>query len=88
MVERSKGAARKLSSNRGFVYYELTQYDKALIDYNKSLELDPESAVTYKRRGQAYLGLGQTDKAKADFEKALALNPNDEETKTLLKELA
>ncbi len=29
-------------NNRGWVYYNLKEYDKAIKDYNKALEIDPK----------------------------------------------
>jgi tetratricopeptide (TPR) repeat protein len=29
-------------NNRGLVYYNLKEYDKAIKDYNKALEIDPK----------------------------------------------
>ena len=44
--------------------------EKAIEDYSKAIELDPEDADAYKIRGEAYAELGQQDAAEADFCKA------------------
>jgi len=63
-------------NNRGNVYQYLEQYDKAISDYNKAIELNPNYAKAYNNRGVAYDDLKQYDKAISDYTKALELNPN------------
>ena len=46
-------------------------YDRAIADYNKALELDPKDATAYNNRGYAYRQKGDYDKAIADYDKAL-----------------
>jgi tetratricopeptide (TPR) repeat protein len=48
---------------------------KALADYSKAIELNPENvnAYFYTDRGQVYLELFEDEKALADFSKALKL---------------
>ena len=65
------------SFNQGLENSNLQQYDKAIADYNKAIELDPKSAVAYSRRGFAYGELEQLDKAIADLTKAIELDPKD-----------
>ncbi|KAF0125496.1 MAG: hypothetical protein FD189_2072 [Elusimicrobia bacterium] len=67
--------------NRGFAYGELKQYDKAIADFDKAIELNPEDVhVDYRNRGVAYRKLKQYDKAIADYDKAIELNPKDADT--------
>ena len=69
------------SHNRGFAYGELKQYDKAIADFDKAIELNPEDVhVDYRNRGVAYRKLKQYDKAIADYDKAIELNPKDADT--------
>ena len=53
------------------------EYGKAIADYNKAIELDPNHASAYYNRGCAYGEIGAYDKAVADYNKAIELNPND-----------
>jgi tetratricopeptide (TPR) repeat protein len=62
--------------NRGAAYGGLRQYDKAIADYSKAIELDPKFAAAWYNRGAAYVGLRQYDKAIADYSKAIELDPN------------
>ncbi len=63
--------------NRGCAYGEKGQYDQAISDYNKAIEIDPKSATAYNNRGIAYRQKGQNDQAISDFNKALEINPRD-----------
>jgi len=54
----------------------LKQYEKAIADYNKVIELAPNYANAYNYRGLAYYLLEQYEKAIADYNKAIELAPN------------
>ena len=58
-------------------YYELKQYEKAIEDYNKAIELNPNDAEVYTNRGNPYYKLKRYEKAIEDYSKAIKLNPND-----------
>jgi tetratricopeptide (TPR) repeat protein len=62
-------------TNRGNAYDNKGQYDKAIADFNRALEISPKFAMAYNNRGNAYDSKGQYDKAISDFNKALELNP-------------
>ncbi len=40
--------------NRGLEYQRKGQYDKAISDYTKAIEINPKYAVAYYNRGLAY----------------------------------
>ena len=60
---------------RGNVHLYRSDYDLALVDYDKAIELDPEYATAYNNRGIAYRHLGEYEKALADYGKAIELDP-------------
>jgi tetratricopeptide (TPR) repeat protein len=63
---------------KGASYVIRGQYDKAISDYNKAIELNPRFAKAYVVRGYAYeRGKDQYDKAISDYNKAIDLSPND-----------
>ena len=64
-------------NNRGGIYLELKEYDKAIYDFNAVIKIDPDFAAAYGNRGIAYKELNQKKKAIQDFQKALSLT-NDE----------
>jgi lipoprotein NlpI len=56
-------------------YYEKGQYARAVADFNKALELQPNRAYAFLERGCAHFLAGQTSQAAADFELAIGVNP-------------
>jgi tetratricopeptide (TPR) repeat protein len=64
--------------SRGKAYLELKQWDLAVQDVTRALEIDPEHYWSWHLRGKALASLGQLDRAIADFTQALKLNPQDE----------
>ena len=56
----------------GWIYYEGRQYDQAIQQYNKTLEMDPNYAPALLDLGIAYLRRGDYRNALAKFEQARA----------------
>ena len=52
---------------------EKGQYQRAIEDLSKVIELDPKDALTYQYRGLAYAKLGKRDLADKDQKKAKEL---------------
>jgi tetratricopeptide (TPR) repeat protein len=50
-------------------------YDQALVDFNKALELDPRLVAAYTNRGIAENGKNRYDDAIADFNRAIEADP-------------
>ena len=62
--------------NRAQDKFELTDYEEAILDYNKALELSPtEICLVYSMRGNAKRKLGDFDGAISDQNKALDFDP-------------
>jgi serine/threonine protein kinase len=59
---------------RGNTYYKQKDYDSAVQNYSKAIELNPRDANAYSSRGNAYYMKGDHDQAFADYNKALALD--------------
>ena len=51
------------------------EYDKAIADCDRAIELDPKDAMAYYGRGQAYDIKGEYDKAIADYNQAVKNRP-------------
>ena len=65
--------------NRGQIYMELNQFDRAISDYDQAIRLDSSIAkdgFAYNNRGVAYMRLEKCDRAIADFDLAIRLSPN------------
>ena len=60
---------------RGFEQVEKDQFDQAIAEFNKDIELNPRDALAYSNRGAAFLEKGQHDRAITDLNKAIELNP-------------
>ena len=52
------------------------EYDKAIVNFTKAIDLNPNYAEAHKNRGVAYRLKGEFDHAIKDFTKAIDLNPN------------
>ena len=62
--------------NRAQDKLELADYEEAILDYNKALELSPtEICLVYSMRGNAKRNLGDLDGAISDQNKALDFDP-------------
>ena len=64
-------------SKRGCVYLDLKQYNNALIDFNKSLEIESNNAHALSRRGGVYKLLKQYEKALIDLCKSIEIELNN-----------
>ncbi|MGL6340404.1 MAG: tetratricopeptide repeat protein [Waterburya sp.] len=62
---------------RDEVYEELKDYQAALADCTKAIELDPNDADNYIAREDVYEELKDYQAALADYNKAIKLDPND-----------
>ena len=62
--------------NRAQDKFELADYEEAILDYNKALELSPtEICLVYSMRGNAKRNLGDVNGAISDQNKALDFDP-------------
>src|SRR5262245_21320141 len=59
--------AAEALTRRGNARIQSGEYALAIEDFNKALELDPNSADAYHGRGLAHLHLGEQDRAIADL---------------------
>jgi tetratricopeptide (TPR) repeat protein len=53
------------------------EHEQALRNFERSLELDPASAITWRWKAATLLALGRRDEARASYERALALRGDD-----------
>ena len=78
--KQSQSRNPKFYNNRGIAYGEKGQYDQALSDFNKAIEINPRYVKAYNNRGIVYRLKGQYDQAISDFNKAIEINPRDAQT--------
>ncbi len=79
-------------NNRGVAWVGKKQYDKAILDFSKSIELDPRGREAFKNRGAAWEARGDVEKAVADYTQAIKRDPGYAEAwerrNTLLRKVA
>ena len=61
---------------RGSVYWASGEYENAMDDFTKTIDLNPNGAEYYFNRGWHYDALGQHQLAIQDFDEAIRLNPD------------
>ncbi|ELV06305.1 tetratricopeptide repeat protein, partial [Brachyspira hampsonii] len=59
--------------NRGANYNFIEKYNKAIEDFNKAIEINPNYCVTYYNRGISYFKLGYYEKSVEDFSKTIKI---------------
>jgi adenylate cyclase len=70
--DESDPASRELLAS---VYLNLKQYDKAIAEGERAIELDPSGADVYAKLGQTLSYAGRPDEAIGYIKKAMRLNP-------------
>lgn len=61
--------------NRGFAFYSKSDYDNAIRDYDRSINLQPKYAPALVRRAHAYQEKREYEGALADYEEAARVDP-------------
>ena len=61
--------------NRANAYDDKGDHDRALSDYNRSIEVNPNNASAYFNRALTYARKADYDRAIDDYNRAIALNP-------------
>jgi tetratricopeptide (TPR) repeat protein len=76
-TESDDKKSAKIHSERGVAYAEKGQYDLAVAEFDKALNIDPLEAGIYNNRGIAYSKEGRYELAIADFTKAIEIDRSD-----------
>lgn len=63
-------------TNRGVKYAQKKEYAKAVEEFTKAIERQPQDPKNYRNRGLTYRLLGEKKKSEADYAKAIELNPD------------
>ncbi|KAM7276159.1 hypothetical protein ACFE04_018025 [Oxalis oulophora] len=70
-----------LYSNRSAAYASLRNYNEALKDAEKTVELKPDWVMGYRQLGTALVGMTQYEDAIVAYSKGLKIDPNDDALK-------
>ena len=62
-------------NDRGVAYWREGRYEKALSDFQKSTDLNPDYAPVYNNRGNVLMAMGRIEDAIEDFSQAISLAP-------------
>jgi len=62
---------------KGLDHGKLEKYQEAIENFNKAIELDPNSVAFYFARGDVYEILKKYEEAINDYDKAIKLEPNN-----------
>ncbi len=62
-------------TNLGLAYDAAGEFDRALAEYSRALQINPEYAEAYCSRANTYYYLGEYQKAINDYNRAIALKP-------------
>ena len=76
---------RHLSASLRFYYQG--DFQQALQEVEKAIELQPNTAVAYARKGSIYYKLNQLDRATLNWNIALKLDPEYKEVRDMLNAL-
>ncbi|MBN2669050.1 MAG: tetratricopeptide repeat protein [Bacteroidales bacterium] len=80
-----KASVPQQQLDSAIIYYDQSQYQKAIDIYESLISQRIESAELYYNLGNAYYKVKNVPLAIANYERALKLDPNDEDTKFNLR---
>ena len=66
----------ELAYNDGIAYSKLGQHQRAIQEYDRAIQLDPDYVDAYLNRGFTYKKLDQYQRAIQDYDKAIQIDPN------------
>lgn len=72
--EKTADPAKRYYEN-GQAWVKQGEFESAILDFSKAIELDPKNPLPYNARGLARVNTGALDDAIADFTQAITLDP-------------
>jgi tetratricopeptide (TPR) repeat protein len=61
---------------QGYAHVEAGEYERAIEDYDRAIDIDPDDALAYNDRGVAYFALGEYERAIEDYDRAIEIDPD------------
>jgi tetratricopeptide (TPR) repeat protein len=75
--DEASSALSKAYNNRGVFFGVQEQFDRAIADFEKAIELDPENPTPYYNQGLTYNDTGDTDRALSDLDHLITMKPSE-----------
>jgi tetratricopeptide (TPR) repeat protein len=66
-----------VSIEKGIAYYNNDEYDQAIVDFTRAINVNPNSSLAYYYRGSTYQKIKNYDHAIADYTQVIRIDPND-----------
>ncbi len=63
-------------TTKGLLHASNDEYNEAIVDFNKAIELNPKDVLAYCNRGKTYSLIGDRTRAVQDLSKAIKLHPD------------
>ncbi len=63
-------------ANRGITFLNMGSFGKAILDFNRAIELDPKSSFNYAARALANLRTDRVEQARRDSEAVMTMGPD------------
>lgn len=79
LINRAPQPVRIAYTNRGDYYKDNQQFDKALSDFNKALEISPNEPGTVRLRAKTLFDLQRYDESLTDYKQLVISTPDDKE---------
>lgn len=73
--------------NNGKIYFNREEYDQAIFEFQKAVEIDQDFKGAHRFMGETYLKLGDLEKAEKSARDALNIDPNYELARDLLEKI-
>jgi tetratricopeptide (TPR) repeat protein len=77
--EATAASKARAFNNRGHAKYMQVDFDRAVEDYDRAVELDPTLAAARYNRATIKYRMGKFSEALVDFEAACQMEPNNSE---------
>lgn len=85
--EGSERVESRLRSTMGRLHYQRAEYESALAEFRRALELVPDDADIHYRAALAYANLGRLDEALGGLARAVFLGIDDPEARSSLEQM-
>ena len=77
IADRTDAQNARVYNERGAAHSFLGEYDDAIDDYTRAIQLDPVFALAYRNRGSSHAHKGEWEEAVSDYTTAIHLDHND-----------